>query len=138
MNYGSMIANAWSQTGPAPEIPVARRVKICSNEGMIQNQILPALALGCFLVSCATPSSRTGPGLIRTDHYEGIMVTQNPAGKKRGTACSSNYFGLVTSGDATLSAAMKDGAITSVSSVDQHYESTLGVFGKVCTIVTGN
>ena len=105
---------------------------------MIQSKFLLTAALGCFLISCATPSSHTGLGLIRTDHYEGVMVTQNPAGKKRGTACSSNYFGLVTSGDATVSAAMKDGAITSVSSVDQHYESTLGVYGKVCTIVTGN
>lgn len=82
--------------------------------------------------------SHTGLGWVRTNHYEGVLVTGNPAGKKRGTACTENYFGLVTSGDATLSAAMKDGAITSVSSVDQHYESTLGVYAKMCTIVTGN
>ncbi|MBU6153249.1 MAG: hypothetical protein KGP28_03000 [Bdellovibrionales bacterium] len=91
-----------------------------------------------LLSSCATPASHTGMGLIRTNHYEGVLVTANPAGKKRGMACTENYFGLVTTGDATLSAAMKDGAITTVSSVDHHYESTLGVFGKVCTIVTGN
>jgi hypothetical protein len=77
-------------------------------------------------------------GFIRTNHYEGVMVTSNPAGKKRGTACTENFFGLITQGDATVSAAMKDGAISSVSSVDQHYESILGVYGKLCTIVTGN
>jgi hypothetical protein len=77
-------------------------------------------------------------GLIVTNHYEGVMVTANSAGKKRGSACTENYLGLFTTGDATLSAAMKDGAITSVSSVDQHYKSILGFYGKLCTIVTGN
>ena len=91
-----------------------------------------------LMTACATPSSHTGMGFIRTNHYEGVMVTSNPAGKKRGVACTENFFGLITQGDATVSAAMKDGAITSVSSVDQHYESTLGIYGKTCTIVTGN
>jgi hypothetical protein len=101
------------------------------------NAPLPVLVL-LLLASCATPSSHTGMGWIRTNHYEGVLVTSNPAGKKRGIACTENFMGLVTQGDATLSAAMKNGAITSVSSVDHHYESTLGIYGKLCTIVTGN
>jgi hypothetical protein len=107
-------------------------------EILVLKKALPLLILSILLTSCATPSSHTGMGLIRTNHYEGVLVTSNPAGKKRGTACTENFFGLITQGDATLSAAMKDGAITTVSSVDQHYEGILGIYGQFCTIVTGN
>ncbi len=108
---------------------------------MTRNQthklVLTLLALS-FLPSCATLGSRTGIGLIYTNHFEGSMVTGNQAGRKRGRACSENFLGLVTQGDATISAAMKDGAIFQVSSVDHHYKSILGMYGKLCTIVTGN
>ena len=96
------------------------------------------ILVSLILSSCATPVSRTGLGLLYTDHFEGTMVTANPAGRKRGQACTQNYLGLVTSGDGTVSAAMKDGAITVVSSVDHSYTGFLGLYGKVCTIVTGN
>ena len=99
--------------------------------------VLTLLALS-LLPSCATLGSRTGFGLIYTNHYEGAMVTGNQAGRKRGRACSENFLGLVTQGDATISAAMKDGAIFQVSSVDHHYKSILGMYGQLCTIVTGN
>jgi hypothetical protein len=102
-------------------------------------RVFAPLLLTLFLISaCATPGSATGPGFIVTDHYEGIMISTNNPGKKRGTACTENIAGLVTSGDATISAAMKDGAITQVSSVDRRYKSILGLYGKMCTIVTGN
>jgi hypothetical protein len=96
------------------------------------------LAPVALLASCATPGSSSGPGFIYTDHYEGVLVTGNPAGRKRGQACTSNFMGWVTSGDATISAAMKNGSITTVSSVDHYYHSVMGVVGKMCTIVTGN
>ena len=100
---------------------------------------LPSFLICTFLLGgCATPGSYTGMGLIRMDHYEGVMVTSNTAGKKRGSACSENYLGLITKGDSTISAAMKDGGIMTVSSVDHHFESILGFYGKMCTIVTGN
>jgi hypothetical protein len=99
--------------------------------------ILTLLALST-LPSCATLGSQTGMGLIYMNHYEGVMVTANQAGRKRGTACSENYFGLFTQGDSTISAAMKDGAVFAVSSVDHYYKSIMGVYGKMCTIVTGN
>jgi len=93
-----------------------------------------------LLSGCATGSitSHTGPGFIYTDHFEGDLVTANQAGRRRGEACSSNILGLVTSGDGSVSAAMKNGGITVVSSVDHHYSSVLGIWGKVCLIVTGN
>lgn len=88
---------------------------------------------------CATGSmnSHTGPGFLYSDHYEGELVTANQAGRKRGEACTQNVMGLFTSGDASMSAAMKNGGITVVSSVDHYYKSILSVYGKMCLIVTG-
>ena len=92
------------------------------------------------LSACATGSfnSHTGPGFIYSDHYEGDLVTANIAGRKRGEACTQNILGLFTFGDGSLSAAMKNGGVTAVSSADRHYHSVMGVWGKVCLIVTGN
>ena len=98
------------------------------------------LATLTHLSGCATGSlsSATGPGFIYSNHFEGTLVTANQAGRKRGEACTTNVLGLFTSGDASMSAAMKNGAITVVSSVDHHYKSFFGVYGNMCTIVTGN
>jgi hypothetical protein len=97
------------------------------------------LLISTLLSGCATSlNSATGPGFIYTDHYEGISVTANQAGRKRGEACTTNILGLFTSGDASMSAAMKNGAVTVVSSVDRSYKSILGIYGKMCTIITGN
>ena len=93
-----------------------------------------------LLNACATGSvnSGTGPGYIYTDHTEGVIATANQAGRKRGEACTSNILGLITSGDASLGAAMKNGAITVINTADRYYNSFLGVYGKMCMIVTGN
>ncbi len=82
--------------------------------------------------------SHSGPGFIYSGHYEGDMVTANQAGRKRGEACTQNILGLFTSGDASFSAAMKNGGVTVVSSADREYRSFLGIWGRMCLIVTGN
>jgi len=98
-----------------------------------------ALFVVLMLSGCATSlNTATGPGFIYSDQYEGVTATANQAGRKRGQACTQNILGLFTSGDASMSAAMKNGAITVISSVDHHYKSIMGVWGKMCTIVTGN
>jgi uncharacterized lipoprotein NlpE involved in copper resistance len=116
----------------------------CSNGAMNrktflarQTPFLPICSL-ILLSSCAGPMTRSGMGLIYMDHHEGDQVTSLRAGKKRGTACVENFMGLVLSGDSTMSAAMKDGAITEVSSVDRYFKNYLGLYSKTCTVVTGN
>ena len=100
--------------------------------------LLLVLVSASTLSACATGNSATGPGFLYMDHYEGLIATANQAGRRRGEACTQNILGLVTSGDASLSAAMKNGAITVVSSADRHFTGFLGIYGKMCTIVTGN
>ena len=106
----------------------------------MRNTLIPFLLILVGVSGCATGStgSKTGPGFIYTNHFEAAMVTANQAGRKRGESCTMNILGLVTTGDATLSAAMKAGGITVVSSADTYWKSILGVWGKMCMIVTGN
>jgi len=88
--------------------------------------VVSTLSFSSVLLSgCATGNSATGPGFIYSDHYEGIMATSNQSGRKRGEACTENILGLVTTGDASMGAAMKNGAITVVSSIDRHFHSYL-------------
>ena len=103
------------------------------------NRTMLALLPALLLSGCATSSitSHTGPGFIYTDHYESESVTANQIGRKRGQACTENVMGLVTWGDASNVAAMKNGGVTVVSSVDHYYHSVLSLYGKMCTIVTG-
>ncbi len=91
-----------------------------------------------FFSGCATPQTANGVGVLHTDSYEGILVTANQTGKKRGTACTKNILGLFISGDASIAAAMKEGGISIVSHVDRSYKNIIGVYSKTCTIVTGN
>jgi hypothetical protein len=100
---------------------------------------LMLLSFSLLGTGCATSmASHSGPGFIYTNQFEGDLVTANQAGRKRGEACNTNILGLVTTGDSSLSAAMKNGGITVVSSADHYYKSILGVWGRVCLIVTGN
>ena len=93
-----------------------------------------------FLNACATTGMQTGTGKgwLYTELREPSLVTANQSGKRRGQACATNVLGLVSTGDASLAAAMKDGAITVVSSVDTYDKSIFIFWGKHCTIVTGN
>ncbi len=106
----------------------------------MRTKIIASLFAFTLLNGCATGSfnSHTGPGFFYSNHYEGELVTANQAGRKRGEACTQNILGLYTSGDASISNAMKNGGIISVSSVDRHYKSVLGIYGTMCVIVTGN
>lgn len=87
-------------------------------------------ATGCMGV--ATPAM----GVLITDvkwagHGEGAQ------GSKTGKACATSILALVASGDASIEAAMKNGGITNLTSVDHESKWTL-IFGEYCTIVHGS
>jgi hypothetical protein len=56
---------------------------------------------------------------------------------KKGEASCSNFFGLVSTGDASLDAAMKQGGITKVHHVDCRYKLVLGLYSKFTLVVYG-
>lgn len=97
------------------------------------------LILGLALVSgCATTgmSSRTGYAVVNLQKEAGT-ATGKALGSKEGKACAQNYLGLFATGDATLVAAMEDGEIRTVSTVDYSFTQFLMLYGEVCTLVTG-
>jgi hypothetical protein len=63
--------------------------------------------------------------------------TAKAAGKK-GEACVTAFFGFVALGDASIGAAMKNGEIKQIFSIDRDNLSVFGIYTKQCTIVTGD
>jgi uncharacterized cupredoxin-like copper-binding protein len=99
--------------------------------------LLSLLASTIFLSGCATGATRNGMGILFTDTKDAIAVTSNVAATKRGEACATNILSLVSTGDMSISAAMKAGGIVKASSADYSQFSVLGIFSKTCTIVVG-
>jgi hypothetical protein len=56
---------------------------------------------------------------------------------KAGEASCTNYLGLVSTGDASLDTAMKNGGITKVHHADCRYQVILGVYSKFTIVVYG-
>jgi hypothetical protein len=57
---------------------------------------------------------------------------------KEGKVCSYSILSLVAFGNSTIAAAKKDGKITNVAEVNNTAFSILGLYGRYCTVITGN
>jgi hypothetical protein len=82
----------------------------------------------------------TGPGLATGSIYSGYTLGSGVGpgtGTKSGEACVMSILGIVALGDGSIDAAKKDGGVTQVASVDHTVFSILGIYGNVCTKVTG-
>jgi len=106
----------------------------------LSNSVYFVTILGSLIVSsCATTGYQTRTGYsLYGDVSEPVTATNIKASSKTGRACTTNVLGFIASGDASIEAAKKDGGVTEVSSVDTETSHLLGIYGKVCTIVTGN
>ncbi len=106
---------------------------------MIRNLGLVLVVAAAFsLAACARPPSPM-LGILSLDIKAPMHVDDDgKVGPKTGTACIESVLGWVTKGDASLEAAMKQGGITKIDSVDYMGESMLGITGKFCTIVHGS
>ena len=91
-------------------------------------------AVSLTISSCAT--GPTGGAIYHNIKY-GLNATDNAAATKTGKACQSSILGLVGTGDASISAAKKEGEITEVSSIDASSFSVLYFYNEYCTIVKG-
>lgn len=92
--------------------------------------------LSALLSSCAIGKSPIS-GFAYTDVKDGLAVTSNTGSSKVGTSQASGYVGLVTTGDASIEAAAKNGGITRIQHVDYHTKSILGLYTTYTTIVYG-
>ncbi|MGH1467717.1 MAG: TRL-like family protein [Bdellovibrionales bacterium] len=87
------------------------------------------------LVGCAS----TGPvqGSLFADIKGPIGVTARPKGSVEGKACAKSFFGLIAIGDASVSAAMDNAGIRTVSHVEQSTKNIIGL-STFCTHVWGS
>ena len=64
-------------------------------------------------------------------------VTNNPIGKKVGSATATYVFGLCFGGDAGAATAARNGGITKIATLDVKRTNVLGIVTTFETIVTG-
>lgn len=88
----------------------------------------------CILSSCAS----YGPvGILYAGGTTGLSANNDAKSTKTGKACMTSILGMVATGDASIAKAKSDGAITKVATVDYDVTNVLGLYGKYCTIITG-
>lgn len=93
-----------------------------------------AASLGGCAVAAGGSSSLTG--FVYSDYKSGGAIGNGP-GSKTGQACASSILGVVATGDASVSAAMRAGSIATVSHVDHTVSGILGIYASTCTVVYG-
>jgi hypothetical protein len=59
-------------------------------------------------------------------------------GTKQGSASTQNVLGIVSWGDASTSAAAKDGNVTVIRHADYEFFNVLGVYSRFTTVVRGD
>lgn len=102
-------------------------------------KLLAVASVMAITSGCAGVSGITTPhGSLFVSSKGPVAVTSSAASTKSGKACAASYLGFVGLGDASIDAAKKAGGITEVSSVDTEQFGILGLYAKVCTVVSGN
>ena len=89
-----------------------------------------------LMTSCAYPMRQPLSGPLYSDTQATENVTSLAAAPRTGKACMQSILG-VTTGDASMEAARKDGHITQVSYVDNTSKGILGVWAEYCIVVHG-
>ncbi len=103
---------------------------------MKKSALIALASAAALLAGCATSQP---VGALYTNVSVPVAVThaQSNTRLKVGVATCTSVFSLVAVGDASIAAAMKNGDITKVHSVDWKAENTLGVIGKYECVVRG-
>ena len=87
-----------------------------------------------LLCGCAAVTPMTGS--LYVEMSGPVAVGDGKGMSKIGTAEATGIIGIVT-GDASISAAMKNGGITKIHHVDSKVQNFLGLFAKYTTVVYG-
>ena len=93
---------------------------------------LAALCSGCFTAPFMPPQ-----GIITS--YSAPLTTEGPCkeGAKKGSSSAINMLCLLTVGDCSLNAAIKDGGLKEMYYADYEYMNVLWLFQKVTVDVVG-
>ena len=101
--------------------------------------ILLVVAIGAFCLSgCVMPmNTPVYGGLITSDVQGPVAVGDNGVKCEKTGIAEATGIILFSSGDASISAAMKNGGITKIHHVDCKTFSVLGLYARYTTIVHG-
>lgn len=102
-----------------------------------------AIAATIFVLAAVLLSGCAGVmspavGVIYSDTHAPLAATMAASYSKTGTSECSSILGMVATGDASITAAMKNGGITKIHHVDYHSTSILGIYAKMTTTVYGD
>ena len=98
---------------------------------------LVILFISFALTGCAVVSAPVSNGLIYTEVSGPVAATNADTYSKVGKSSCVAILGIVSTGDASIDAAMKNSGITKIHHVDHKSTSILGIFAKFTTIVYG-
>ena len=98
---------------------------------------LVILFIAFVLSGCAMVQSPVSNGLFFTAVSGPATVTANNVYSKVGRSSCRSILGVVSTGDASINAAMINGGISKIHHVDYKSTSVLGVFATFTTIVYG-
>ena len=99
---------------------------------LVLSILLLAVFAGCYSAPVIPPT-----GQIYNDTAAPMNIgAKGDMGSKQGTATSTSFFGLVSIGDCSISAAAKAGGITNVKHVDYQFYNVLG-YQQFTTVVLG-
>lgn len=99
-----------------------------------------AAFIGAQTTGCAVPNTTHIPGCIMLDvGHEGWISAEDGkvVSTKTGKGTQSSILGWITTGDASIEAARKNGELTRISHVDYHASHILGIIGDCTTIAYG-
>jgi hypothetical protein len=100
---------------------------------------LKSVCIASAVLALTACTSTIPLGAIITDVELPIAVTAaKVSSSKTGEASCISYVGMVAKGDCSIEAAKKNGNITTVTSVDWHYDSILGIINNYKVTVHGN
>lgn len=98
-------------------------------------KFLNLILISFLVVSCAaTPHM---PGAYVSTKGNVTTTLAKGSSSKTGKACTKNYLGFITLGDASISAARKQGRIKKIAFIDNSYTNILGLYQEYCTLVRG-
>ena len=105
---------------------------------MMKTIFAAAIAAAVLLMSGCATGPQVVSGYWFSDQSGPIIATGQHSPSKVGTASAHSVLGLVGTGDASISAAMRNGGITQIHHVDFHTKSIFGIIADTQIMVYGD
>lgn len=91
------------------------------------------VALGAGCATVFTPAW----GFYTDAKWDGPLGEADEGYSKIGTATATSILGIIATGDASITTAMKNGGISTVHHVDHTSKNILGIYAEYTTVVYG-